>query len=284
MKLLVIGDFHGTFPNKFNDIIKKEQIDLVISNGDYFPFHYRKLWFKHCYAKDTQLWEVIGKQRFKELIKKDLQLGERALKKLNELPVPVLTVYGNVDYTRKVDSLDYKTSKEHYWDWDEQDLFTPLLKKYKNIHRIDYTSFKFKDFVFIGAYGGSSPGDSKSKTFKKHYKILDKLFKKYRKENKQRKIIFLSHNVPNNTKLDKLSMKAHILVRGKHYGSKLVRNVINKHHPFIHIGGHIHEGRGTQRLKTTLCINPGSAHEGKAALLDLSSKNPRVKMIQIRIK
>ena len=62
MKILAIGDFHGKFPKKFERIIKKEKIGLVVSNGDYFPFHYRELWFKHCYRKETELWEVIGKR------------------------------------------------------------------------------------------------------------------------------------------------------------------------------------------------------------------------------
>lgn len=43
MKMLIVGDFHGTLPGKFERLIKKEMIDLVISNGDYLPFAYRKV-------------------------------------------------------------------------------------------------------------------------------------------------------------------------------------------------------------------------------------------------
>src|SRR3990172_12160959 len=100
MKILAIGDFHGEFTKKFEKIIKKEKIDLVVSNGDYFPFHYRALWFKYCYGVDTELWEVIGKKKYKRLVLKDLKDGENALKKLNSLKIPVITVYGNIDYTR----------------------------------------------------------------------------------------------------------------------------------------------------------------------------------------
>ena len=39
MKILVLGDFHGQFPNGFNKIIKNNKIYLVLSSGDYFSFY-----------------------------------------------------------------------------------------------------------------------------------------------------------------------------------------------------------------------------------------------------
>ena len=65
-------------------------------------------------------------------------------------------------------------------------------------------------------------------------------------------------------------MNAHKLVRGKHYGSKLTRRIINTHKPFLHIGGHIHERKGKQLLNKTLLVNPGAANEGHAAIITLS--------------
>lgn len=280
MKILALGDFHGTFPKKINNIIKKEKIDLVISNGDYFPFHFRKLWFKHCYGTGVELWEVIGKDKYKELVLKDLKEGEKSLKGLNNLSIPVASIYGNVDYTRKIDTMDIKIDKKHYWDWDEQDFFSKIIKKYKNIHMFTYSYYKFKEFILVGAYGGSNPGKVRSKNFIKHKKILDSLFKKFKKENKNRKVIFVSHNPPNNTKLDKIGMKAHKLVRGKHYGSKLVRQIINKHQPFLHIAGHIHESKGKQNIGKTLSINPGSAHDGEMAVVDIKDKKINVRFIK----
>ena len=264
MKILAIGDFHGKFPRKFEKLIKREKIDLVVSNGDFFPFIYRKLWFKHCYHTNVDLWEVIGRKKYLELVKKDLQGGEGALKKLNALSVPVITVIGNLDYTSLQDSYDERPSRG---DLRRQNLLGPILKKYRNIKRFDYSYFLFGDYVFIGAYGGSSPGQVKSKAYKRYRKKLDLLFKKF----KGKKVIFVSHNVPYNTKLDKISMKAHTHVRGKHYGSKLIRRVISRWKPLVHIGGHIHEGRGKDKLGKTICVNPGAAHEGHAAIIDLSN-------------
>tara|TARA_Y100000310_G_scaffold340502_1_gene436481 strand:+ start:1218 stop:2075 length:858 start_codon:yes stop_codon:yes gene_type:complete len=281
MKLLVVGDFHGSFPKKFETIIKKEKIDLVVSNGDYPPFHYRKLWFKHCYGKDVELWEVIGKKKYKEIILKDMRMAERALKKLDKLPVPVFTVLGNIDYPLFDDGYDLEKiggGKGQNWSWDRKNRFLEVLKKYKNIKRFDYKSIKYKGFVFIGGRGHSNPGLVKSKGYKKYRAKLDKLFGKFRKENKEGKVIFVTHNVPYNTKLDKIGKGAHELVRGKHYGSKMFRRLINKYQPVLHVGGHIHESRGKQMLGKTLAINPGAAHEGNGAIVELPEGKGRVKV------
>ncbi len=44
-------------------------------------------------------------------------------------------------------------------------------------------------------------------------------------------------------------------------GSRAVRALIEKYQPLLALFGHIHEGRGTSRLGSTLCINPGSSYE-----------------------
>ena len=213
MRILAIGDFHGKFPKFIPRIIKKEKIDLVISTGDYPPFHYRKLWFKHCYGTDKELWEVIGKKKHRQLVMEDLKRAEISLKGLNELSVPVFTVLGNIDWSDTDDGDDPKNHGKgdkviKMPNYDRKDKLAKRLKKYKNIKRFDYSSVKFKDYVFIGMRGHSTPGYVKSKAFKKHKLKLDKLFKKFRKENKEGKIIFVSHNIAYNTKLDKLSVKA----------------------------------------------------------------------------
>ena len=287
MKILAIGDFHGEFPEKFKKIIKSEKIDLVVSNGDYPPFHYRKLWFKHCFGKGVSLWEVIGKKKYKRIIQKENAITLKCLKKINRLPVPVISVLGNIDDPEYNDYVDFKKyyklwkSKPKRWFFADESFVTPIIKKLKNIKLFDYNFTKFGDYFFIGARGGTNPGQVRSKAYKKHRKILGKLFKKFAKENKEGRVIFVSHNVPYNTKLDKLSMKANKIVRGKHYGSKLIRRIINTYQPIIHIGGHIHEGRGKQKIGKTLAINPGAAHEGQCAIITLEeNKKPKVKFIK----
>ncbi|MEK6826666.1 MAG: metallophosphoesterase [Nanoarchaeota archaeon] len=279
IKFLVLGDFHGKFSKKFEIIIKREKIDLVVSVGDYVPFHYRKLWFKHCFGKDIGLWEIIGKKKYKELILKDLNMAEVALRSLNKLHVLVFTVLGNTDYPLADDVMDEKKKrgKEDYkFEWDRPKLFLDRLKKYRNIRRFDYSHIKFNNIIFIGMRGHSFPGRVKSKAYKKHNKILNDLFNKFKKENKKGKVIFVSHIPPINTRLDKIGTKAHKRVRGTHRGSKLVRRIIERHQPLLHLCGHVHESCGKDNIGKTLTINVGSAYEGQGVLIELDENKGKI--------
>ncbi len=287
MRILVLGDFHGKFQNKWKKIINQKKIDLVISNGDYLPFAYRKLWFKHCFGKDIGLWEVIGMNKYKKLILEDLRSGEQVLKEMNKLPVPVFTVLGNIDWPMPDDVTEYVSSnvksktKNNNPSFDRKENFSKIILKYKNIKIIDYSYAEFQDYIFIGMRGHSFPGHVKSKNFRIHRKKLDKLFKKFREENKDKKLIFISHNVPYNTKLDKItSKKADKRVKGKHYGSKLARRIIDFYQPVLAIGGHIHESKGVQKLGKTLVVNPGAAHEGYGMIVDVNSGKAKVKVVR----
>ncbi|MGH2678077.1 MAG: metallophosphoesterase family protein [Actinomycetota bacterium] len=63
-------------------------------------------------------------------------------------------------------------------------------------------------------------------------------------------------------------------------GSKAVREAIGEHQPLLSLHGHIHEGKGTQRLGKTLAVNPGSAYEEgvlQASVLELDEKRGKVK-------
>jgi len=281
MKIIAIGDFHGRFPNKFKTLIKKEKIDLIVSVGDYPPFYYRKLWFKHCFGKEEGLWEFIGKQKYKKIVLKDLKIGEQVLKKLNKLPIPTITVLGNIDYPDSNDVANFPKPKgKHFWEWDQKIKFIPILKKYKNIRRFDYSYTKFQDYIFIGMRGHSWPGKVKSKNFRKHKKILEKLFKKFSEQNKEHKVIFVSHTPTKDTKLDKLSKKTHPKVAGKHHGSKLTKRIIQKYQPILSIVGHNHEGFGKDKIKKSLVLNIGEAGKGQAIIITLQdNKKPKVKFI-----
>ena len=80
VKILAIGDFHGKFPVKLRKKIEKEKPDLIVSVGDYMPFSLRKEFFEYSYGKEKELWEVVGKKKYKEAILKDLKKGEEVLK------------------------------------------------------------------------------------------------------------------------------------------------------------------------------------------------------------
>lgn len=263
MKILAIGDFHGKFPEKLQKLADK--VDLVVSVGDFCPFSLRKEFFKYSYRKNIEVWEVIGKNKMKKETKKDLKAGEKILQQLNKLKTKVITVTGNLDYGKWPDAYDYKPK----WKWPKQDFFTPIVKKYKNIKCFDYSFVKFNNLIFIGMARSTFPGYVKSKNYKKQRKVLENLFKRFKKE----KIIFVTHNVPYKTKLDKIKSKEiSKKQKRKHYGSKLVKRIIEKYQPVLNICGHMHENQGKDKIKKTLIVNAGAAQDGKAAMIDIDKK------------
>lgn len=272
MKILAMGDFEGKLPKKYIDLIKKEKIDCVVSTGDYPPFSLKKVFFDYVYANPfpIEVWDIIGKKKYMEKTRGDHIKGEEVMKKLNKLSVPVFSVLGNHDYSLPNDVADFDEDEEWEWAKKEKTFLAKAMAKYKNIKRIDYRYSIFGDYVFIGARGHSFPGKVKSKAFRKHKKILDGLFKRF----KDKKIIFVAHNVPYKTKLDKVTSKdAHEIAQGENYGSKLVRRVIDKNQPLLFIGGHVDEGRGKQKLGKTLAVNCGAIHDGKCAIIEINNKN-----------
>lgn len=278
MKILAIGDFHGRFPIKLKKIARKA--DLIISPGDYPWWSLKKIFFEHCYRTDREIWEVTGKKKYKEKILGDWKDAEKILKNLNSLNVPIITTVGNYDNSTLHDAFDVK-KKANSWDWAERDFFSDILKKFSKIKRVDYMSIKIGGLVFIGALGHSFPGKVKSRSYKRHRKKLEKLFKKHSKENKEGRVIFLVHNMPYGCKLDKIRDKnAPTIVQGKHYGSKLIRRIIDKFQPAVCVGGHFHENQGKDKIGRTLVINGGAAYDGNCVLIDFDENRGKIKSVK----
>jgi len=279
MRILSIGDFHGKFPAKLKRLAK--DVDMVLSVGDYFPWSLRKEFFKHCYGAGVELWEAVGKKRYKECKLKDLKVGEYLIIKfLAGLDAPVITVPGNYDVP-----LNDQYSEERFapsgWGWEDQDFLAKILKKYPKIKRFEYSYVKVGDLIFIGGFGHSSPGMVRSKAYRKHKKKLDRLFKKFRKENREGRVVFVAHNMPYDTRLDKIRWKgADPKARGKHYGSKMVRRIINKWQPVLFIGGHHHENQGREKLGRTIVMNSGAALDGQAAIIEFDEVKGKVKKVE----
>lgn len=72
----------------------------------------------------------------------------------------------------------------------------------------------------------------------------------------ERPTIFISHNVPNQTPLDEID-NPDSPADGRHYGSLIVKHMIEQERPVLSIAGHIHEGYGKENTGDTLAINAG---------------------------
>ena len=109
--------------------------------------------------------------------------------------------------------------------------------------------------------------------YKTSKKRLSKLF-----QFTKNPIIFMPHNVPFNTKLDKIVNK-NSPVNGKHYGSVIAREIVEKYQPLLCIGGHMHEHFGKQKIGKTTVINAGFGSKVNT-LIDLDEETGKIRRIK----
>lgn len=283
MRFLILGDLHGQ-ESKFYF----KDFDAIITPGDFCPLdNIRKLMFEVITRKQKnkdskfKWYELCGKREARKLIKDSISKGRKVLENLNSFEVPVFIVPGNADWTKD------KTSE---WDFLKEDHFNFLIKGLKNIINVHYKVKEFGNFQIIG-YGISTGPEypqhkeqiekfklKQLKKIKRQYerekRKTDKLFQKARQNKKP--IILLSHNVPFNTSLDKITYKKSPMY-GYHYGSLVVREMIEKYHPLVSIGGHIHEHFGKCKIGKTVCINAGFGSKRNTLLETDKNKIKRIK-------
>lgn len=277
MKFLLCGCFHGKVPRNLISAAKKEKVNYILSTGDFYNYDYfRRLIFR--YPKETQgadeaLKKIIGRKKYYKLLRKFNLSGIKTLKRLNSINIPILTAYGNNDDSDKAPWHEYKDKKKKSLDFQ--------IKKFKNIKLIDYDFKKINDY-FIYFVGVKFPRKSKKSSYKgfSPYKVgleeakkLNKFFKKVN----PRKVILISHEPPLNTKFDKVINKESFH-NNEHVGDYVIKDVIKKYKPFIHVSGHMHEHQGKLYLGRTLLISHGSAQFGKFALLEL--ENNKIKKLK----
>lgn len=259
MRFLIVGDLHGNKPR-----IHYKEFDAIIAPGDFCSDKLRKYMFqaiqKRMKNPDSiiEWYDLTGKRKAKKMIKKSLSDGRRILEYLDSFNVPVYIVPGNWDWIKDKDS---------DWSFLKKDHYKRLIKGFENIIDMHNKILELKECSIIG-YGISSgpeypqykeelemlePGDRKKKKeeYDKKFKRIGNLFKKAKKP-----IIFLSHNVPFNTLLDKITDNNSPRY-GYHYGSLVARKIIEKHKPLICIGGHMHEHFGKCKVRETVCVNAG---------------------------
>lgn len=270
MKFLILGDLHGAMPK-----IHFKEFDAIICTGDFCSFEARKTLFKMPKEKwGTPWFEIVGKRKAKEMMKRDIKRGRKALEKLNKLNVPVFVVPGNTDYYGKRNSRSFFL-KSHY---DE------MLKGLENIRDCHLKLWKSEELSIIG-YGLSSSPDYPlyakkpyGKEEKKRIREADGFFKRLSSAFRKAKVpvIFLSHNVPYNTKLDKIINK-HSPMNGRHFGSLVTRKIIEKYNPLICIAGHMHEHFGKDAIGKTVVVNAGFGADKNVLLEIEGGKVKRIK-------
>lgn len=158
----------------------------------------------------------------------DVSIFERGIisimRRLNRLNTQLLLIHGNHE--------DEKT-------------FIKFSKLFKNINFIHKKYFFKDDALFLGYGGGGF-----SLIDKGFEKFAEYHFKKIIKENRDKKIILVTHAPPYKTNLDRL-------VEG-HCGNKSIRHFIERNKVDFLICGHLHENFGKEdKIGKTKILNPG---------------------------
>ena len=83
--------------------------------------------------------------------------------------------------------------------------------------------------------------------------------------------LFLTHAPPHGTQVDRLK-------NGRHVGSKAVQAFIERHQPALCICGHIHEGKGEDRIGATTILNSGAFAQGGWVEIDVEASSVRAKL------
>ena len=278
MKILVIGDFHGKFPEKIKKIAKREKIDFFISVGDHpDTSELRRLEFKYWnkLTNGGDFEEIVGKEKLRKLMNKNIASMDKPLKALKSFGKPVFAIYGNSD------TLDKEAKK-----YGLKGLESKCKKLNIRLLKNDVASCNGWNFIgFSGCRGAMSKGFTKGtlklmKMIKRYNKKwANRIIKISKKIKEPERTIFIAHDVPRGY-FDKVLYKKSPMY-GKHVGDEHFTKFLKKYQPAIFVCGHMHEYQGVKKLGKTLIVNVGDGAEGKFSIISIDEKD-RVKVKLIK--
>jgi len=265
MRILVMGDFEGRVPKYLKHFIEKENIDCLISPGDFCDAdEIRKIAFDNWGKKWA---EVVGKEKAQKMLKRSFQSGIATLSILENLGIPAYCIFGNNDVQR-IGNKKHSLSKK--------------VPRMKNVKVVEGKTIELGGFT-LAAHGGYRGFAQKKERFEKidakTAKKIEATRKKWRMQLRRllegkKNVILLTHDVPYMCKLDLIRNKNSPL-DGKHIGDELIREAILKYKPVLHLCGHMHENQGTCKVGKTVVVNGGFGRLGQAAVLGLPEKSVR---------
>jgi hypothetical protein len=172
------------------------------------------------------------------------QFGPKELAKvfLDQIPVDVMAVPGNIDTEDVIDGIE------------ESKAINLHLKK-----------VRWKDYTFVGI-GGSNPLPFRTKLWYSEEEIEKELGNLLEKD-----CILVTHIPPYGIQ-DRVFF-------GKHAGSKVLRDIVERFSPKLHLCGHIHENPGFDKLGDTIVVNCTMARGNGGALIDIKDDDIKVEML-----
>ena len=270
MKILVIGDLHGEFPENVKEVINKEKIDLILSTGDFANFdNYRKIKFEKMDKTkfSNKVKDSVNNEDYNKMINEIIKSMEKPLEVLDSFNIPVYTIYGNLDYT------NYEVNKHKI----RTNSLNRIVKKSKNIKlfREGYVDLGNLQILLFSGYRKNALKYAPKKT-KKVDRLnkgwRDRLNKIFSQIKPHKPVLFLFHDPPKDTKLDLIN-NPNSPMNGKHVGDEINREFIEKYQPQVAVCGHMHETQGTDQIGKSLIINAGYGRVGQFLILDINGTN-----------
>ena len=257
MKILIIGDPHGNL-SRLRRIPKKE-IDLILVTGDIGKADLaRKGFYENSERLKKGLEELEYDSKYRKAVHMEIHNSTLGILKYLSKFTPVYTIQGNVaiftDFEAKEDSKKWRTK------------FPSTIKEIKklgNVHlvknrlriinglRIGFLEY-FVDTCWVREFKPSYYRRNMKKA-KKETDKARRVLKKFKNID-----ILICHQPPYGF-LDKVGKMALRHWRGKHAGSKVILDYIRKTQPQYVFCGHIHEGKGMQKIGKTEVYNLGVA-------------------------
>lgn len=253
MDILVVGDCHGKIPEIGSEA---ENADVILATGDICgdSDEMRNAMFESI-DSEKGWYDILGKEKSRKMVEKSLEEGDQVLEHLNSFGKPVFLVPGNWDWI----------GEEEEWEFLTKNRFQQLIDKYENIQNINCGTVQDSNFTYIGYGPCSGPEIPQYEDDKPTEEEMKELRQEYREKLRELQgllgeaenpVIFLSHNVPNQTSLDEIQ-NPDSPADGRHYGSIIVRDLVEEFKPVLSVAGHIHEGKGTEEVEGVKCLNAG---------------------------
>lgn len=143
------------------------------------------------------------------------------------------------------------------------------IEKSGNAENLHSRRVDINGFIFIGS-GGSLKTPFRTRIEYAEEQIVKHLNKASMAISDER-VIVVSHDPPFNTKLDRI-------YSGDHVGSNALREFILSRKPIIVTCGHVHEGRGIDKVSDSIVVNPGPAFNGYCALAEIKGNQVIVEL------
>ena len=253
MNILAISDWHAK-ESVLSDLTKATgtlSLDAVVFTGDILK------WKAKCSewanARSENRPPDKDKPEIKEEIEKNAQRYHTFYENMRRIDLPIVTIPGNVD----------SPLRQYYTIALEEMERNPKLR----VVHCSLSGLKGQ-FAVLG-FGGEITEDEEEDYFVLQYPrhdvepylgMLDILSSK----------ILLLHTPPIGS-LD--------LDDGKHKGSRVVNDAIEKYKPTWVFCGHAHGARGKEKIGDSIVVNPGALKNGFYALVDTDKKKVELKTL-----